>query len=473
MTEFTLQSHSYDGRYLFVSCTQEQNVAENKSVIHWTLTVTGGNSPCYTTGPTTLLIGGQRVYYAPIAYYNVPQFPAAKGSVSGSLEIEHLPDGSKSVECTLETAIYTGVLKTARATWELDAIPRASTVQATDCFIGGTCMVLVDRKSSLYTHTVSLHTDVLEGYLGPDGSITSQPVKLESVQMAFSVPLSFYEKIPDSRKIACRLVCTTYAEDRQIGESQECTFYAFCREEDCAPIVEGQVTDGNGETLALTADENTLVRFFSRAVCRISAQPRNGAVIVKMQVNGEKVAAEEVEFPNVEQGVFLFQATDSRGFSTQIRVEKPLLPYRKLTANYTVQRESPTSDRVALTVFGDFWAGDFGARENSLTVLCRVGEQEIPLEMTLGEESYTATATVEGLPYDRTEYLTVEVEDALMSYSLSVSVKPGVPVFDWGEKDFAFHVPVTLSDGAAAISQAQLMSLLSQLGLITEKEVKQ
>ena len=147
-------------------------------------------------------------------------------------------------------------------------------------------------------------------------------------------------------------------------------------------------------------------------------------------------------------------------------MEKQLLPYRKLTANYTLQRQDATSDRVELTVFGDYWQENFGAEVNTLAVTCRVGEREIPLSIAYGEDSYTATATIEGLAYDKTSYLTVEVADALMQHSLPVTVKPGVPVFDWGEEDFAFHVPVVLSDGSAAISQTQLMTILYQLGLI-------
>lgn len=470
MTEFKLQSHSYDGRYMELTCTQEQKVEENTSVINWVLTVTGGSSPCYTTGPTTVTIGGQTVYYAPIAYYNVPKFPASKGSVSGSLEIDHLEDGSKTLECTLQTAIYTGILKTAKGNWELDTIPRASTVQATDCFVGGTCMVLVDRKSSLYTHTLSLYTDGFEGYLGADGVISSQSVQMESTSVAFAVPLSFYEKIPNDRRLPCRILCTTYLGDTQIGESRECTFFAACREEDCIPLVEGQVTDGNEATLSLTGDENSLVRFFSRAVCRISALPRNGATILKKQVGSTEVEGELLEIPNVETGTFLFQATDSRLFRGEYTLEKPFIPYQKLTANCTARRQAPTSDKVTLTVTGDFWKGSFGLEENTLQAVCRVGQTEIPLGLTLGEYGYTGTATIEGLPYDKAQVITLSVADKLMALEIPVTVKPGVPVFDWGEKDFSFHVPVTLSDGSEAISKDQLMALLGELGLLSSQE---
>jgi hypothetical protein len=45
MTEFRIDTHkTYNGRYMYLSCTQEPDVQKNSSIIHWTLTVTGGTS---------------------------------------------------------------------------------------------------------------------------------------------------------------------------------------------------------------------------------------------------------------------------------------------------------------------------------------------------------------------------------------------------------------------------------------------
>ena len=402
-------------------------------------------------------------------FYNAPKFPAAKGSVSGTLEVSHREDGSQSLEISLETAIYTGILKTAKGLWELHTIDRPSTLGATDCFIGSACMVLVDRKNSAYTHTLALHTDGLEGYLTAEGELSTQPVRLSATALSFSVPEAFYEKIPNDRKLECRIVCTTYLGDTQIGESQSCSFYASCREEDCLPLVGGSVTDCNEKTLSLTGDENPLVRFYSQAACQIEAEARNGAVITKRQINGLEVEGDALVLPNVETGTFLFSATDSRLYRGEFTLEKPLITYRKLTANCTLRRQAPTSDKVELTVSGDWWAGNFGAAENALEAVCRVGDRELPLSVVCAEDTYTAAVTVEELPYDKASFLTVTVADKLMTLEIPLTVNPGVPVFDWGEQDFAFHVPVTLADGSEAVSLNQLMTLLTQLGI--EKEV--
>ena len=467
MTEFRIDTHkTYNGRYMYLSCTQQQDVQRNTSIIHWTLTVTDGTSNYYTTGPTTVTIGGKQVYYSPIVYYNAPKFPASKGSVSGTVEIPHRTDGTMTIECAIETAIYDGVLRTAKGSWDLDAIPRASTVLATDSYIGSTCVVLVDRKSSQYTHTIGFCAPGLEGFLQSDGTLSQEPVKLEATTIPFQVPMYLYDRIPNDRKLECTLICDTYLGELPIGSTQSCTFQALCREEDCAPFIICGVTDCNEKTLNLTGDANVLVRFFSRAKCEMDAYGMCGATISQKSVNGIQMEENVLEIPHVETGAFTFLATDSRGFLADAVVEQQLLTYRKLTANYTLQRQDATSDRVELTVFGDYWPGNFGKEANSLTATCRVGEREIPLSIAYGEDSYTATATIEGLAYDKTSYLTVEVADALMAHSLLISVKPGVPVFDWGEEDFAFHVPVVLSDGSPAISRNDLMVLLAELGLI-------
>lgn len=461
MTECNLRSHTYDGRYMELRCVQEPVAAENKSLIHWTLTVAGGNANYYTTGPTTVKIHGKTVYFASTAYWNDKQFPAAKGSVSGQLEVFHREDGSQTVECSLETAIYTGVVKTATTTWELEEIGRATTVAATDCTIGGTSMVLLDRKNSACTHTVALYADTFMGYLRTDGTLNAQPVQLEATAIALKIPLSFFGIIPEARKLECRLVCTTFLESVQVGEPQECTFFAACGE-NALPSLRAEVTDCNEKTLALTADPQVLVRFFSRANCWLEAVGSNGAYIAKKQVDNVEITGESVVLDGVETGTFRFLATDSRGYQTEKVVEKPLIPYSKLTVKASPRRQESISDRVELTISGNCWNGNFGAADNSLTGLCRVGQVETPLTFVRQGDDYTAVALLEGLPYDSTRHVQVEVEDALMQVSLPVIVYPGVPVFDWGQKEFAFHVPVILHDGSPAVSKTELLALLTE-----------
>ena len=130
---FTLDSGSYNGRYLRLSCTQTKDVATNRSTINWTLSSIGGNSNYYSTGPTTVMINGTQVYYKSRVEWDAYVFPAAKGSVSGSIVVDHDTDGSKSITVSLSTVIYWAAVNTYSGTWVLDSIPRqAKITSATD-----------------------------------------------------------------------------------------------------------------------------------------------------------------------------------------------------------------------------------------------------------------------------------------------------------------------------------------------------
>jgi hypothetical protein len=126
---FTLTSGSYQGRYMEVYCTQEIDIATNRSRIHWTLSSKGGTSNYYSTGATTLTISGQQVYYKARVNWDAKVFPAAKGSVSDTTDwIQHNGDGSQGINVVLKTAIYTGTVSEYKKYWQLDNIPRQATL---------------------------------------------------------------------------------------------------------------------------------------------------------------------------------------------------------------------------------------------------------------------------------------------------------------------------------------------------------
>lgn len=131
---FTLVSGAYQTRYLEVYCEHTTDIASNTSTIKWTLSSKGGTSNYYQTGPTTVIIAGQQVYYCPVMAWDTKKFPAAKGSVSGTLTVSHDNYGKKTTEVSLSTSIYTGVVSTYKGNWELDNIPRQATITSAPDF---------------------------------------------------------------------------------------------------------------------------------------------------------------------------------------------------------------------------------------------------------------------------------------------------------------------------------------------------
>ncbi len=102
----TFTSASYDGRYLQLSISESVDVANNKSTLTWTLTSAGGASSYYTIDDTTVSINGTQIYYKARTAWDDRVFPAAKGSVSGTLDVTHNSNGTKSVTVVFMTRVY-------------------------------------------------------------------------------------------------------------------------------------------------------------------------------------------------------------------------------------------------------------------------------------------------------------------------------------------------------------------------------
>lgn len=122
----TYTSNSYEGRYLQLYIAETINTINNTSTLSWTLTSAGGSVNYYTTGPTTVTINGTQVYYKARTAWDSYEFPAKKGSVSGSITVAHNADGSKSITVGFSTAIYTSVVTEHGGIMTLTQIDRAA-----------------------------------------------------------------------------------------------------------------------------------------------------------------------------------------------------------------------------------------------------------------------------------------------------------------------------------------------------------
>lgn len=115
-------------RHMKLDCVQTIDYASFSSKINWTLTVYGDSQNWYyDTGPTTVTIDGNQVYYKDRTavdneHLNNNVFPVKSGSFSGSLTVAHSSDGTKSIEVSMSTAIFYNAVKTKSGTWSLDNI---------------------------------------------------------------------------------------------------------------------------------------------------------------------------------------------------------------------------------------------------------------------------------------------------------------------------------------------------------------
>lgn len=352
------------------------------------------------------------------------------------------------VRTWMDTHLNAGVIK---LTESLELMPPASTVTAGDGVIGSVTAVKIHRGREEYTHSVRYVFGTQSGYLTESGGISSDEAILTSEEIPFLIPDSFYAEIPNDREGVCTLYCTTYSGGVQVGETQQTAFTVTVDEASCMPSVTGTVEDVNEKTLALTGDETVFVRYHSDALCALTPQAKHGASVAKMWIDGiELTDGNSLTISAIQQEYVVFYVQDSRGFTNISFSDYILIPYTHLTSTPTVTRDNPTSGNATLSVTGLCFDGSFGAVENELSFAYQIdGGEWIPaqIEYTVTDGRYYGEIKLTGLDYRKVFNITVRVSDCLETVEKKLTLKKGIPVFDWGEADFAFHVPVQMEDG--------------------------
>lgn len=400
---------------------------------------------------------------------------------SGSAEVVHETDGSKSVVIEVAKNRLSGGCRFIGGTsgedngWyvngsqtvELTDIPRASTVTASDADIGAAAKIAITKRSAAYTHSVAFSFGSLSGYLTKTGEITDTETRFSRGSISFPLPESFYYEIPNAPSGVCTLTVRTYSGDTQIGEDQTAAFTVRANQANCAPILSGTAVDTDAATLALTGDQTVLVKNASTALCTLSAQPRYGATITERSVNGQSIEGDTVTLSPFTADSVVFRVVDSRGFETQYACPVTVIGYYAPTLTASAARTDPTSGNAVITVRGSCYPGSFGEKGNTLQVKYTVDGVETAQTLSIQEDgTYSAQLPVAGLDYESEHTVSVWVADALQSTEVkTLWIGKGIPVFDWGESDFQFHVPVNFEKGLT-MPRALLADLLYPVGSI-------
>ena len=377
---------------------------------------------------------------------------------SFSKNITHNSDGKKTVEIsgsfTTKSEYISG--GNISATVELPTIERESSVSATNANIGAKTVISINRADSNFRHTLSYAFGNLTGTIATKTSETS---------ISWTVPTDFYEQIPDAQSGKCTITCKTYSGDALIG-STSCTFTATASQSDCAPTFPWfYVNDDNITTRAVTGDINTLVRYQSTAKASALAQARNGAKMVSLTVtNGSNTETTKgdtgsttMSYSTVSMYVsgvstprFVFTAVDSRGYSSTEIIDAPMVNYVNLSCVLTKVQTTVGGD-ISFAVSGSYYPGTFGAVSNSLNVYYRYKQKggkycdNIAIaDISISDNTYTATFSISGLDYRATYTFEAGATDAIVAINSSEKTVKFEPVFDWGENDFKFNVPVTM-----------------------------
>lgn len=284
-TSGTFKTSAYEGACLqFDWALKSQSTASNQSVISWTLKGAGIKSGYwYMAGPFKCTVNGTVVYQSS----NRIKLYTGTLVASGELAIGHDNNGSKSFGAYAECAIYTTAVNCkGSGSWSLPDIGRASQPSlntwpnnSPNFNIGDTIVVHMNRKSTVFTHTVVLK---LGSYSYTIGTGVTDNISIDTDRIASNL----YAQMPNSNSMTGEIAVTTYSGSTVIGTSS-CAIIAHVVNSN--PTFNVEYEDSNSKTVAITENNQYIIRNNSTLKISVSnAQALNSATLkaITAVVNG-------------------------------------------------------------------------------------------------------------------------------------------------------------------------------------------
>lgn len=348
--------------------------------------------------------------------------------------------------------------------WTLTTIPRASSVTCADGNIGSSTTINISRASSSFTHTLTYSFQGLTGTIATKTSNTS---------IGWTIPTSFYTKIPSAKSGSGTITCETFSGSTSVG-IKTCTFNAMVLESTNKPTITATVADVNASTVALTGDANKLVKYFSNAQVNITATAKNSATIKSQKVvSGSKTGTSASNIlSGVESGTFNLSCTDSRGFTASSTITKTIVNYIKLAfTDVNLSRPSTTSNTINCSLKGNYFNTNFGQVNNTLSFKYRYivsggtwEESYIDLIPTIDGNTFTYEASLGDVFDFNNEYkFEFIIEDQLMTVVQPVTVSRGIPIIDIGKEDVTVNKPIFMGENKVLVDTTRVLTVGTDL----------
>lgn len=433
----------------------EQNESSHTSTIRWNISMVDGAA---YMGDFFLAIDGikQMMWsdnYTVAANYAV-RVEEIENLYTGTYRVAHDSDGN--AKFTFNFIYHVDSINNEYvidAPFNLKPFPRIATVSSTSAYLGEDITITINKKSTnaIFTYSLAYTFGELNGDIVSNTTANT---------ITFTLPSSFYAQMIDTANKSGAIICTTYRNGIAEGTSTA-AFNAMINPDSNKPILTPVVKDIKAETLALTGDENTVVRTESMVEYAFNAVALNGATITEYTITcgNKKITGMDVgAIQNVESGTFIFTVIDSRGFKVEKTIEKNLINYIKPTCNQSVKinlADDGSGAEARIIISGKCYKGSFGLANNTIKVELR----HTQLDGTMGDwvdltplipelhndNTYDLEFVVSGLSYSKEYTFQSRLTDTLNYVQSAQYTSRVLPVYDWSKEDFNFNVPVKMS----------------------------
>ena len=443
-TSGTFKTSAYDGACLqFDWSLKRQSTVNNQSVISWTLKGAGIKSGYwYMAGPFKCAINGTTVYQSS------SRIKLYTGTVvaSGEIAIGHENNGAKSFSAYAECAIYTSAVNCkGSGSWSLPDIGRASQPSlntwpnnSPDFNIGDTIVVHMNRKSTVFTHTVVLK---LGSYSYTIGTGVTDNISLNTQ----TISANLYAQMPNSNSMTGEIAVTTYSGSTVIGTSS-CAIIAHVVNSN--PTFDVSYEDSNSKTVAITGDNQYIIRNNSTLKISVSnAQALNSATLkaITAVVNGNAYTGTlngstgtiDVGVVNISHDTEVtVKLVDSRGNAGQKKITVLVYDWTLPSAIIKLNRKNNYYSESILNVNANY--ASIGGKN---TVEIRYRTKKV------SDSSYGSYATIQNnadvnfTADNKYEWnVQVEVSDLIGKTTYNLILAKGIPITYTDIKKYSFGV---------------------------------
>ncbi len=437
---------------LFEWSIKSQSIANNSTVISWSLKGDRTASGYIKAAPFRVVIDGDTVYSSStrIELYD--------GTLvaSGTKTLAHNNDGSRSFTASAQGALYSSSINsTGSGSWSLTAIPRQATITSAPNFNDEQSPVLK------YSNPAGNAVTSLQACISLDGSasdIAYRDISKTGTSYTFNLTTAERNVLRNACKTAKSRTVKFYIRTTIGGENYHSSVTKTLSIVNAAPTLSPTVTDSNTVTVALTGSNAKFVKYCSNAAFAFNEATLKGATIKSRKVTcgGKSSTSASGTLSAVESGTFVFTVTDSRGFTTSKTLTKTLVNYVKKSC--TISGAKYTADgKISFAVKGDAFNGSFGSVANALTVEHRRKESGgsygswTAATATKDGNTYSASIALSGLDYTKKYVIQARVTDSIGTTTSAEKTLSCIPVFEWGENDFSFNVNARFRNGGLGI----------------------
>lgn len=447
------------GGYLYLQfewAAGTQSIAGNYTPINWTLKLVAGNGSIAASAAKNYSVTLDGQTWSGTNNVSISAYKT-KTLASGSKNVSHNGDGKKTFSYSFSqeiSATISGVsigTKTGSGTGTLNDIPRKATLTAAPNFNDEGNPVIT------YSNPAGTAATTLQACIADkNGSTIYVPyrdISKSDTSYTFNLTTTERNTLRNATKNSNTLAVKFYVKTVIGGETYYSSLDKTMSIVNATPTISSiSITDTNTITKALTGDaSNKIIKGYNNMSVSMSPAALKGATITSQTIKcGDKtVSGKTATFANVETATFVFTVKDSRGNPQTLPITKTLIPYVKLTCN--MDNTNPTVDgKMSLQLSGNYFDDSFGATNNTLTLQYRYKTNDgaygswINVTPTISNNTYNATVNITGLNYQDIYTYQARAKDKINTDGISTEEKriKSLPVYEWGENDFQFHVDV-------------------------------